>query len=109
MDNFKRDNANFLATCNRCRRCVKVCPTSGLVPMPFSSGLMAYETPELIPRKGACELCMLCSKVCPTSAIRQIKTEKVKIGVARLDKLTCLAWAQGKACLICKERVRQML
>jgi len=30
--------------------------------------------------------------------------EKVKIGVARLDELSCLAWAQGKACLICKER-----
>jgi len=96
--------SDFLATCNRCHRCVKVCPTSGLVPMPFSSGIIAYETPELIPRKGACDLCMLCSKVCPTGAIRPIKTEEVKIGVAKLDKLTCLAWAQGKACLICKER-----
>lgn len=95
---------DFLATCNRCSRCVKVCPTGGLVPMPFSSGLGAYETPELIPRKGCCELCMLCSKVCPTGAIRPIKTEEVKIGVAKLDQSSCLAWAQGKACLICKER-----
>ncbi|MBP2626641.1 MAG: yccM 1 [Firmicutes bacterium] len=95
---------DFLATCNRCSRCVKVCPTGGLVPMPFSSGIMTYETPELIPRKGCCELCMLCSKVCPTGAIRPIKRLEVKIGVARLDEGRCLAWTQGKACLICKER-----
>jgi MauM/NapG family ferredoxin protein len=96
--------SDFLATCNRCSRCVKVCPTGGLVPMSLASGIMAYETPELIPRKGCCDLCMLCSRVCPTGAIRPIKTEEVKIGVARLDELSCLAWAQGKACLICKER-----
>jgi ferredoxin-type protein NapF len=95
---------DFLATCNRCGRCVKVCPTSGLVPMPITRGIIAYETPELIPRKGCCELCMLCSKVCPTGAIRPIKKEEVKIGVAKLDRLSCLAWAQEKACLICKER-----
>lgn len=95
---------DFLATCNRCSRCVKVCPTSGLVPMPITRGIIAYETPELIPRKGCCELCMLCSKVCPTGAIRPIEKEEVKIGVAKLDRLSCLAWAQGKACLICKER-----
>lgn len=95
---------DFLATCNRCSRCIKVCPTSGLVPMSFSSGIMAYETPELIPRKGSCELCMLCSKVCPTGAIRPIKADEVKIGVAKLDRLGCLAWAHEKACLICKER-----
>ncbi|VBB04953.1 Hypothetical protein LUCI_0159 [Lucifera butyrica] len=95
---------DFLAICNRCGRCVKVCPTGGLVPMPFSSGIMTYETPELIPRKGWCELCMLCSKVCPTGAIRPVKMEEVKIGVARLNELSCLAWTQGKACLICKER-----
>jgi len=96
--------SDFLATCNRCSRCVKVCPTGGLVPMSFSSGIIAYETPELIPRKGACDLCMQCFRVCPTGAIRQIKVKEVKIGVARLDEQTCLAWAQGKACLICKER-----
>lgn len=96
--------SDFLVTCNRCRRCVKVCPTGGLMPMPFSSGIMAYETPELIPRKGCCELCMLCSKVCPTGAIQPIKAEEIKIGLARLDKLSCLAWAHGKTCLICKER-----
>jgi ferredoxin-type protein NapF len=95
---------DFLARCNRCSRCVKVCPTGGLVPMPFSRGITAYETPELIPRKGSCDLCMLCPKVCPTGAIRPIKVEEVKIGVARLDEQNCLAWAQGKACLICKER-----
>lgn len=96
--------SDFLARCNRCGRCVKVCPTGGLVPMPFSSGLTSYETPELIPRKGSCDLCMLCPTVCPTGALRPIKAADVKIGVARLDEQSCLAWAQGKACLICKER-----
>ncbi len=96
--------SKFLATCNRCGRCVKVCPTDGLVPISLFKGIVVYETPELVPRKGSCDLCMLCSKVCPTGAIQQTTVEKVKIGIAQLEESTCLAWASGKACLICKER-----
>ena len=96
--------SDFLAVCNRCSRCIKVCPTKGLRAVSISEGGIAYGTPELIPRKGACELCMMCNSVCPTGAIRPVAPLDVKIGIALLNESTCLAWSQGKDCLICKER-----
>lgn len=94
----------FLATCNRCGRCVKVCPSEGLVPMPIERGLMTFATPRLVPRKGRCELCMLCPKVCPTGALQDIAVEAVRLGTAAINRKTCLAWNEGKLCLICAEQ-----
>ncbi|BBB90177.1 MAG TPA: 4Fe-4S binding protein [Methylomusa anaerophila] len=95
---------DFLATCTRCGRCTKVCPSAALVPMPFASGLITFETPRFVPRKGRCELCMLCPKVCPSGALKDVAVADVKIGTAAIDKKTCLAWAQGKLCLVCAEQ-----
>lgn len=95
---------DFLATCNRCARCIKVCPSEGLVPMPIDKGVLTFETPQLVPRKGRCELCMLCPKVCPTGALQDVAVEDVRIGMANINKNTCLAWAEGKRCLVCAEQ-----
>jgi MauM/NapG family ferredoxin protein len=95
---------DFLATCNRCGRCVKVCPSEGLVPMSIENGLLTLETPRLVPRKGRCELCMLCPKVCPTGALKDVTIEEIKIGTAAINRKTCLAWAENKLCLVCAEQ-----
>ena len=95
---------DFLTTCNRCSRCIKVCPTKGLHAAPLAEGILAYGSPELIPRKGACELCMMCARICPTGAIQPVAPLDIKIGIALLNESTCLAWSQNKDCLICKER-----
>lgn len=95
---------DFLTVCNRCSRCIKVCPTKGLSAVSLAEGVLSYGTPELIPRKGACELCMMCNRVCPTGAIQPVAPLEVKIGLALLNESTCLAWSLGKDCLICKER-----
>lgn len=94
----------FLATCNRCGRCIKVCPSEGLVPMPLEKGLLNFDTPNLIPRKGRCELCMLCPKVCPTGALQDVAVKEVAIGTAAVNEKKCLAWAEGKLCLVCAEQ-----
>lgn len=94
----------FLARCIRCGRCVKVCPTGALEPLPLSFGPAAFETPRLVPRKGRCELCLLCQEVCPTGAIARVPLEKVKIGTAVLDRQRCLVWGQGVLCLLCAEQ-----
>lgn len=96
--------SDFLATCNRCSRCIKVCPNDALVSLPISSGIGMYGTPEFVPRKGRCELCMLCGQVCPTGAIQRVKAEQARIGVAILDRGTCLVWKEKRLCLICKEQ-----
>lgn len=97
----------FVRTCIICQECVRVCPTGGLRPTLLESGLAGLGTPQLLPRQGGCSLnpsCPnLCAKVCPVGAIRPTKPQEIKVGLARVDRSTCLAWDQGVKCLVCVE------
>jgi ferredoxin-type protein NapH len=94
----------FTAVCNRCGRCIQVCPSNALRPMPIADGLANFETPYIIPRRNRCDLCLACQKVCPTGAIAQVPLEKVRMGKAVIDKSRCIAWNEGKLCYICGEQ-----
>lgn len=86
---------------------MKVCPTNGLQPAFFESGLEGLWTPILYPRLGYCEyLCTLCGQVCPTGAIRRLPLEekkKIKIGIAVISKDRCLPYALSVPCIVCEE------
>jgi len=104
------EEREFLKRCIRCGECMKVCPTNGLQPTMTEAGLEGIWTPTLIPRIGYCEhTCVLCSQVCPTGAIWQITEEEklgenqIKLGLAHIDKGSCLPWAKGKPCIVCEE------
>lgn len=98
---------DFVSTCILCQECVRVCPTSGLQPALLEAGVGAVGTPYLAPRKGGCLLnrsCPnLCAQVCPVDAIQPIDQSKMRVGLARVDRDRCLAWAQGAKCLVCVE------
>lgn len=94
----------FTAVCNRCGRCIQVCPSKALSPMPITDGLANFETPHIIPRKNRCDLCLACQEVCPTGAIAKVPLEKVRMGKAVIDQPRCIAWTEGKQCLICGEQ-----
>lgn len=94
----------FTAVCNRCGRCVQVCPGNALRPMPITEGLVNFETPHIIPRQNRCDLCLACQEVCPTGAIARVPLEKVRMGTAVVDKSRCIAWNEGKLCYICGEQ-----
>jgi len=98
---------DFLDVCLRCGECMKVCPTHGLQPSLFQGGFEGMFTPVLTPRIGACEeRCNLCGQVCPTGAVRSLPLEEKQyavIGNAVIDRQRCIAWEQGKICLICDE------
>ena len=96
--------ADFTAVCNRCGRCVKVCPNQALVPAPITQGFANFATPYLIPRQKRCDLCLACQEVCPTGAIATVALEQVRMGQAVLDKRRCIAWEEHKLCLICAEQ-----
>jgi len=98
---------DFLDRCVRCGNCMKVCITNGLQPVMFESGLQGIWTPQLVPEIGYCEYnCTLCGNVCPTGAISRLalKDKKnTKLGIARVNRSTCIAWKDEKECIVCEE------
>jgi Pyruvate/2-oxoacid:ferredoxin oxidoreductase delta subunit len=86
---------------------MKVCPTNGLQPVTMESGLAGIWTPQLVPEIGYCEYnCNLCGTVCPTGAIRHLpieKKKKMRLGLARVQRNICIAWAEKKQCIVCEE------
>jgi len=101
--------ARFLALCQRCGLCMKVCPTNVLHPTLGEAGMAGFWTPHCIMTRGYCEYtCTLCGSVCPTGAIEKItaaeKTGRpVRIGSAYVDRGRCLPWAGNGPCIVCEE------
>ncbi len=102
-----KNEDEFLARCIRCSECMKVCLTNGLQPTTYEAGLQGIWTPVLVPRIGYCEFnCTLCTQVCPTGAIKNLtlkEKQKVKLGLAFIDKNRCLPYAFGIDCIVCEE------
>lgn len=98
----------FLSACTRCAECMRVCPTNALQPAMMETGPEGIWTPLLVPSIGPCaEKCTSCGDVCPTGAIRpfswQDKRYKIKMGLANVNRSTCIAWNGGRDCVVCAE------
>ncbi len=102
-----RPEVDFLNRCLRCGECMKACPTGGLQPTWLQAGFSGMFTPFLEPRSGACKPdCAACGTVCPTQALHALPLNEkrwAKIGTAVIDRKTCIAWAEDKRCMVCKE------
>lgn len=96
----------FVERCIRCGSCTKVCVTGGLQPVIFESGLEGIWTPQLVPEIGYCDYnCALCGSACPTGAIRRLSLrdkQKAVLGLAEIDRSTCVAWAENQHCHVCE-------
>ncbi|MDD5546701.1 MAG: 4Fe-4S binding protein [Candidatus Omnitrophica bacterium] len=101
------EESEFIDRCVRCGNCMKVCPTNGLQPVSFQSGIEGVWTPQLVPEIGYCEYnCTLCGRTCPTGAIRGVSLEvkhETRLGLAAVDRSICIAWAENKQCVVCEE------
>ncbi|MDR2075904.1 MAG: 4Fe-4S binding protein, partial [Desulfovibrio sp.] len=99
--------ADFLARCIRCGQCMKACPTNALQPAWLGAGPGGMFSPLLTPRRGPCEPeCRACGELCPTRAILPLPPEEkcwAKVGTAVVDPGRCLAWAEGRRCVVCEE------
>jgi MauM/NapG family ferredoxin protein len=97
----------FLSQCIRCGECLKVCPTSGLQPALWESGVDGVWTPTLVPRLGYCDYsCHSCGQVCPTGAIPNLSLEdkrKQVLGKAEINRDRCLPWSKNTPCIVCEE------
>ncbi len=98
---------DFLALCVRCGECLAACPTGVLQPVWFQSGPLGLFSPRIAPWMGYCDpSCRRCGQVCPTGALRLLEPADriwAKTGTAVIDRRRCLAWEEGKSCLVCDE------
>ena len=98
---------DFLSKCIRCGECMKVCPTNGIHPAALEAGLEGMWSPVMKMTIGYCEYeCTLCTQVCPTGAIRPLtvdEKQKIKIGLAYIDRNRCLPYASARTCIVCEE------
>jgi len=98
-----RSEADFVARCIRCGRCVEVCPHRTLRPAPWASWA-AVGTPTVVPREAACWLCLLCPPVCPTGALEPVADRRsVRMGMARVNASACYAF-QSVVCRTCVDQ-----
>lgn len=122
--------AEFRERCTRCFLCGEACPSMairfpdrvvGAQPMMRPpTGVRASEntpqrvpewhndgTPLVLPWERGCNLCMKCGEACPTGALVPIPAERlvvkkeVRMGVARIDRKTCLPWTRTSWCGAC--------
>jgi MauM/NapG family ferredoxin protein len=98
----------FLDKCIRCGECMKVCPTNVIQPTMLEAGMEGMWTPILKQELAYCEYkCNMCTQVCPTGAIKKLtlpEKQKVKIGLAYVDKSRCLPYAYARMCQVCYEQ-----
>ena len=86
---------------------MQACPSHALQSAWLQAGMGGLFSPVHDPRSGAClPECVRCGTVCPTHAILPLPlSEKrwARVGIATLKKDLCLAWAEDKRCMVCKE------
>ncbi len=91
----------FPAKCIRCGRCVEVCPYGSIRPPDVRDGIFAG-TPLIDVTKIPCYLCMKCVEVCPTGTLSRISQKETRMGLAVIDKHSCVTWNQELAlCRTC--------
>lgn len=97
---------NFADTCTRCYACVSACPVE-IIKVKKGGPLNELAMPEVVFEEYGCEeSCNRCSQVCPTGAIRAISHDekwRTQMGVAKVKKGKCLAWADNEYCMVCDE------
>lgn len=90
----------FIARCNRCQRCVQICPTNVIVPASLSYGIVRMNTPTVTFKRSYCNSCLKCSEVCPAGALKPVTKETLDIGTAVIFPNDCVAW-DWTGCTIC--------
>ena len=92
--------AEFLQACIQCGNCGQACPVRAIRFFGNSGGVRAH-TPYVQPEMKGCILCEKCQQVCPSGALRPLPPDRVRMGMARLDRRTCYPWVDTGICGAC--------
>ena len=90
----------FVSRCIRCARCAAVCPYRAVELLGLEYGRQAG-TPVVDVLDTPCYLCMACVEVCPTEALVPIELEETRMGLATVNRETCIAWNGRGLCRTC--------
>lgn len=90
----------FAGTCIRCGRCVEICPYRCIKPLDVRSGVQGG-TPIIRVQETPCYLCMKCVVVCPTGALKPVEQTQTRMGLAVVDKHSCISWDGKGLCRTC--------
>lgn len=94
----------FLATCERCSKCVEACEYDSIKRLGFELG-PCEGTPAIIPDETPCYLCkdLPCVAACPSGALSLVDRAKARMAQAEIDYKKCYAVA-GQPCDYCTAR-----
>lgn len=95
-------NAELVAACNRCQKCLQACPYGIITPVPLAENIIAYGTPTVAFEHAFCDFCMKCVDACPTGALAYGGPRERDMGVAVVLKDACVAW-DWAGCTVCKD------
>jgi ferredoxin len=94
------DAAAFVAACIGCGLCGEVCPPR-CIRFHARAGGTALNTPYIDAAEKACILCQKCMQACPTEALSVTPLERIRMGVARIDRDACFPWVDRGVCGAC--------
>lgn len=97
-----KSNANLVAACDRCQRCLQACPYGIITPVALADSIVGYGTPTLSFEHDWCDFCMKCVEACPTGALSFGGLTERDMGVAIVVKDACVAW-DWSGCTVCKD------
>ena len=93
----------FLETCKRCGHCMAACPADAIRPVRGSDERLRG-TPWIDPEAQPCVVCdgLECMQVCPSGALQRLLLDDVQMGLAVVNKETCVR-SMGDECRLCIE------
>ena len=96
-----QNEARLRSLCVKCDRCRSVCPRNCVEPASITDGILEARLPVLNFHHGYCDFCDRCIEVCPTDALVAFDPYSEKLGVAQVDRESCIAYSRG-TCVVCK-------